>query len=60
MTDPDIQRDEVISEHVNSTKPTVLISSSLNGVLNKKYRTEKLDDVAQSLLGVGKYSRPVA
>jgi len=27
-----------------------------NGVFNKKYRTDKLDDVAQSLLGVGKYS----
>jgi DNA polymerase, archaea type len=26
-----------------------------NGVFNKKYRTDKLDDVAQSLLGVGKY-----
>ena len=30
MTDPDIQRDEVISEHVNSSKPTVLISPSLH------------------------------
>ena len=26
-----------------------------NGVFNKKYRTDRLDDVAQSLLGVGKY-----
>jgi ATP-dependent DNA helicase DinG len=28
-TNPEIQRDEVIAEHVNSTKPTVLISPSL-------------------------------
>jgi ATP-dependent DNA helicase DinG len=29
VTDPKIPRDEVIAEHVNSTKPTVLISPSL-------------------------------
>jgi ATP-dependent DNA helicase DinG len=29
-TNPEIQRDEVIAEHVNSTKPTVLISPSLS------------------------------
>jgi ATP-dependent DNA helicase DinG len=28
VTDPDIQREDVIAEHVNSTKPTVLISPS--------------------------------
>jgi Rad3-related DNA helicase len=28
-TDPEVQRDEIISEHVNATKPTVLISPSL-------------------------------
>ena len=28
-TNPEIQRDEVIAEHVNTTKPTVLISPSL-------------------------------
>ena len=28
-TDPDVQRDEIIEEHVNGTKPTVLISPSL-------------------------------
>ncbi|MGC2684759.1 MAG: helicase C-terminal domain-containing protein, partial [Candidatus Nitrosopolaris sp.] len=28
-TNPEIQRDEVIAQHVNSTKPTVLISPSL-------------------------------
>jgi DNA polymerase I len=27
-----------------------------NGVFNKKYRTDKLEDVAQSLLGIGKYT----
>jgi hypothetical protein len=27
-----------------------------NGVFNKKYRTDRLDDVAKSLLGVGKYT----
>jgi DNA polymerase, archaea type len=26
-----------------------------SGVFNKKYRTDRLDDVAQSLLGIGKY-----
>jgi ATP-dependent DNA helicase DinG len=29
VTDPKIPRDEVITEHLHSTKPTVLISSSL-------------------------------
>ena len=29
-TDPEIQRDEIISEHINATKPTVLISPSLH------------------------------
>ncbi|MGB6532560.1 MAG: helicase C-terminal domain-containing protein [Candidatus Nitrosopolaris sp.] len=36
VTDPEIQRDEVISEHVNSTKPTVLISPSLHTGLDLK------------------------
>ena len=36
MTDPEIQRDEVIAEHVNSSKPTVLISPSLHTGLNLK------------------------
>ena len=36
MTDPEIQRDEVISEHVNSSKPTVLISPSLHTGLDLK------------------------
>ena len=27
-----------------------------NGVFNKRYRTDKLEDVAQSLLGIGKYT----
>jgi ATP-dependent DNA helicase DinG len=35
-TDPEIQRDEVIAEHVNSTKPTVLISPSLHTGLDLK------------------------
>ena len=36
-TDPDIQRDEVIAEHINSTtKPTVLISPSFNTGLDLK------------------------
>ena len=30
LTDPDIQRDEVIAQHSNSMKPTVLISPSLH------------------------------
>src|SRR3712207_7409088 len=34
---PDIQRDEVIAEHINSTtKPTVLISPSFNTGLDRK------------------------
>jgi ATP-dependent DNA helicase DinG len=36
VTDPEIQRDEVIAEHINSTKPTVLISPSLHMGLDLK------------------------
>jgi ATP-dependent DNA helicase DinG len=36
VTDPEIQRDEVIQEHINSVKPTVLISPSLHTVLDLK------------------------
>ena len=36
QTNPEIQRDEVIAEHVNSTKPTVPISPSLYIGLNLK------------------------
>jgi ATP-dependent DNA helicase DinG len=36
VTDPDIQRDEVISQHTNALKPTVLISPSLHTGLNLK------------------------
>jgi Rad3-related DNA helicase len=37
VTDPEIQRDEVIAEHANnSTKPTVLISPSLHTGLDLK------------------------
>lgn len=35
-TDPDIERDTVIEEHINSTKPTVLISPSLHLGLDLK------------------------
>jgi ATP-dependent DNA helicase DinG len=35
-TNPEIQRDEVIAEHINSTKPTVLISPSLYTGLDLK------------------------
>ena len=36
VTDLEIQRDEVISQHANSTKPTVLISPSLHTGLDLK------------------------
>jgi ATP-dependent DNA helicase DinG len=36
LTDPEIQRDEVIREHINSKKPTVLISPSLHTGLDLK------------------------
>ena len=36
VTDPEIQRDEVIFEHTKSTRPTVLISPSLNTGLDLK------------------------
>jgi len=36
VTDPEIQRDEVITEHANSIKPTVLISPSLHTGLDLK------------------------
>jgi hypothetical protein len=35
-TDPEIQRDEIIAEHMNATKPTVLISPSLHLGLDLK------------------------
>jgi len=36
VTDPEIQRDDVIAEHTNSLKPTVLISPSLHMCLDLK------------------------
>jgi ATP-dependent DNA helicase DinG len=36
VTDPEIQRDEIIQEHINSIKPTVLISPSLHTGLDLK------------------------
>ena len=36
VTDPEIQRDEIIQEHINSVKPTVLISPSLHTGLDLK------------------------
>jgi len=36
VTDPEIQRDEVIQEHINTVKPTVLISPSLHTGLDLK------------------------
>ena len=36
MTDPEIQRDEVIYQHENSIRPTVLISPSLHTGLDLK------------------------
>jgi ATP-dependent DNA helicase DinG len=36
VTDPEIQRDEVIFQHANATKPTVLISPSLHTGLDLK------------------------
>jgi ATP-dependent DNA helicase DinG len=36
VTDPEIQRDEVIFQHANSTRPTVLISPSLHTGLDLK------------------------
>jgi ATP-dependent DNA helicase DinG len=36
VTDPNIQREEIIAEHINSIKPTVLISPSLNTGIDLK------------------------
>jgi ATP-dependent DNA helicase DinG len=36
VTDPEIQRDEVLKQHIDSIKPTVLISPSLHTGLNLK------------------------
>ena len=36
VIDPEIQRDEIIQEHINSIKPTVLISPSLHTGLDLK------------------------
>jgi ATP-dependent DNA helicase DinG len=49
-TNPEIQRDEVIAEHVNSTKPTVLISPSLHTGLDLKDDLSKISNHNQSTL----------
>jgi Rad3-related DNA helicase len=36
VTDPEIERDEIISEHIAAKKPTVLISPSLHLGLDLK------------------------
>ena len=48
VTDPEIQRDEVIAQHINSTKPTVLISPSLHTGLDLKDEAFKVSNYNQS------------
>ena len=47
LTDPDIQRDEVIAEHVGSIKPTVLISPSLHTGLDLKDSLSRFQIIAK-------------
>jgi ATP-dependent DNA helicase DinG len=47
VTDPEIQRDEVISQHANSTKPTVLISPSLHTGLDLKDKLSRFQIITK-------------
>jgi ATP-dependent DNA helicase DinG len=47
VTDPEISRDEVIQEHINSIKPTVLISPSLHSGLDLKHELSRLQIITK-------------
>src|SRR6185437_8632691 len=47
VTDPEIQRDEVISQRANSTKPTVLISPSLHTGLDLKDKLSRFQIITK-------------
>ena len=47
VTDPEIQRDEVISQHANSTRPTVLISPSLHTGLDLKDKLSRFQIITK-------------
>ena len=46
-TNPEIERDEVITEHINTTKPTVLISPSLHLGLDLKDDLSRFQVIAK-------------
>jgi ATP-dependent DNA helicase DinG len=47
VTDPEIQRDEVIFQHANAIKPTVLISPSLHTGLDLKYELSRFQIITK-------------
>jgi ATP-dependent DNA helicase DinG len=47
VTDPEIQRDEIIQEHINSIKPTVLISPSLHTGLDLKGKLSRFQIITK-------------
>ena len=49
MTDPEIQRDEVIYQHENSIRPTVLISPSLHTGLDLKDNLSRFQIITKVL-----------
>jgi ATP-dependent DNA helicase DinG len=49
VTDPEIQRDEVIYQHENSIKPTVLISPSLHTGLDLKDNLSRFQIITKVL-----------
>jgi ATP-dependent DNA helicase DinG len=49
VTDPEIQRDEVIYQHENSIRPTVLISPSLHTGLDLKDNLSRFQIITKVL-----------
>jgi ATP-dependent DNA helicase DinG len=47
VTDPNIPREEVIAEHINSAKPTVLISPSLNTGIDLKHELSRFQIITK-------------
>jgi ATP-dependent DNA helicase DinG len=47
VTDPEIQRDEIISQHISAPKPTVLISPSLHTGLDLKGELSRFQIIAK-------------
>ena len=50
VTDPEIQRDEVIFQHTKTMKPTVLISPSLHTGLDLKHELSRFQIITKYLI----------